>query len=151
MRDTNRKRPGAAVPRRHSAPQVGGKDPTVPPGREERPQPAVGDFPGQPQCLRAECGQVDWDGGPYRLIHQLDTAIQPEYLPLVRQPAAGQHQANDVHGLTQSLRDALFDARQSLDHDARRRWSLFVRLARELEPELGPGQFDTAFGRRANA
>src|SRR4029078_13034276 len=53
----------------------------------------------------------------------------------------------------QPLRDALFDARQSLDHDERRRWNLFVRLARELEPELGNGQFDTAFDRasgRAN-
>lgn len=53
----------------------------------------------------------------------------------------------------QRVRDELFDARQSLDWGARSRWTLFVRLMRELESELGPGQFDTAFDRatgRAN-
>jgi putative AbiEii toxin of type IV toxin-antitoxin system len=59
-----------------------------------------------------------------------------------------------VPGLvSQRVRDDLFDARQSLDRQRRSRWSLFVRLMRELEPELGPGEFDTAFDRntgRAN-
>ncbi len=53
----------------------------------------------------------------------------------------------------QWVRDDLFDARQSLDRERRSRWSLFVQLMRELEPELGPGRFDTAFDRatgRAN-
>src|SRR5436190_1702193 len=56
--------------------------------------------------------------------------------------------APEAGGLVpQTLRDALFDARQSLKREERRRWSLFVQLARELEPELGSGAFDTAFDR----
>src|SRR5262249_58347864 len=50
----------------------------------------------------------------------------------------------------QSLRDALFDARMSLDRERRQRWTLFVDLAKELEPELGSGQFDTAFDRASS-
>jgi AAA domain, putative AbiEii toxin, Type IV TA system len=48
----------------------------------------------------------------------------------------------------QPIRDALFDARQSLDREQRRRWSLFSELTRELAPELGPGEFETAFDRQ---
>jgi AAA domain, putative AbiEii toxin, Type IV TA system len=56
--------------------------------------------------------------------------------------------APEAGGLVpQTLRDALFDARQSLKREERRRWSLFVQMARELEPELGRGEFDTAFDR----
>jgi hypothetical protein len=47
----------------------------------------------------------------------------------------------------QQVRDALFDARQSLEGDRRRRWVLFQQLMRALEPELGPGEFETAFDR----
>lgn len=53
----------------------------------------------------------------------------------------------------QHVRDALFDARQSVESDLRRRWALFQQLMRALEPELGAGEFDTAFDRatgRAN-
>jgi hypothetical protein len=46
-----------------------------------------------------------------------------------------------------SLRDALFDARQSSDRHRRTRWALFNQLMQELEPELGSGEFDTAFER----
>lgn len=49
--------------------------------------------------------------------------------------------------MPQRLRDALFDARQSKDRERRSRWTLFTQLMRELEPELGPGEFDTAFER----
>ena len=49
--------------------------------------------------------------------------------------------------VSRRVRDELFDARQSLDRQRRARWTLFVRLMRELEPELGPGEFDTAFDR----
>jgi hypothetical protein len=53
-----------------------------------------------------------------------------------------------VPGLVpQRVRDALFDARQSLHRGRRARWALFVWLMQELEPELGPGEFDTAFDR----
>jgi AAA domain, putative AbiEii toxin, Type IV TA system len=53
----------------------------------------------------------------------------------------------------QRLLDALFDARQSLDRELRGRWGLFQQGMRALEPELGRGEFDTAFDRstgRAN-
>jgi hypothetical protein len=49
----------------------------------------------------------------------------------------------------QHVRDALFDARQSLDQDFRRRWVLFQQVMRALEPEMGPGEFETAFDRTA--
>lgn len=56
--------------------------------------------------------------------------------------------APEAGGLVpQALRDALFDARQSLKREERRSWSLFVQMARELEPELGRGEFDTTFDR----
>jgi hypothetical protein len=48
----------------------------------------------------------------------------------------------------QAIREALFDARQAVDRELRRRWSLFAQLAAALEPELGPGQFETAFDRQ---
>jgi AAA domain, putative AbiEii toxin, Type IV TA system len=48
----------------------------------------------------------------------------------------------------QAIREALFDARQAVDRELRRRWSLFSQLAAALEPELGPGQFETAFDRQ---
>jgi hypothetical protein len=48
-----------------------------------------------------------------------------------------------------AILDAVFDARQSLDREQRARWNLFSRMARELEPELGPGQFETAFDRKS--
>lgn len=49
----------------------------------------------------------------------------------------------------QSLRDALFDARQSVAPEARRRWALFAELASTLSTELGPGTWDTTFSREA--
>lgn len=51
-------------------------------------------------------------------------------------------------GFPDDLANALFDARQSLQPEERKRWSLFSRLAASLEPELGPGAWDTAFDRR---
>lgn len=48
-----------------------------------------------------------------------------------------------------AILDALFDARQSLDREQRARWNLFAQMARELEPELGAGQFETAFDRKS--
>jgi hypothetical protein len=57
-------------------------------------------------------------------------------------------EAGSERGLVpQRLRDALFDARQSQDRARRARWTLFTQLMRELGPELGPGEFDTAFER----
>jgi predicted ATPase len=47
----------------------------------------------------------------------------------------------------QGLCNALFDARQSLAPEQRKRWSLFSRMAGSLEPELGEGAWDTAFDR----
>lgn len=49
--------------------------------------------------------------------------------------------------IPQELCNRLFDARQSLSPDERKRWSLFSRLAGNLEAELGPGAWDTAFDR----
>lgn len=48
-----------------------------------------------------------------------------------------------------AILDALFDARQSLDREQRARWNLFARMSREMEVELGPGQFETAFDRKS--
>jgi predicted ATPase len=45
------------------------------------------------------------------------------------------------------LRDALFDARQSVQADARRRWTLFTEIASSLARELGPGSWQTVFDR----
>lgn len=45
------------------------------------------------------------------------------------------------------LSNALFDARQSLAPRQRKRWALFSRLLGGLEPEIGPGTWDTAFER----
>lgn len=47
----------------------------------------------------------------------------------------------------QSLRDALFDARQSIDADQRRRWALFADLASCVQSELGEGTWQTLFDR----
>jgi hypothetical protein len=63
-------------------------------------------------------------------------------------PFKGAGDEGNERGLVpQRLRDALFDARQSKDRERRSRWLLFTQLMRELEPELGPGEFDTAFDR----
>jgi predicted ATPase len=82
---------------------------------------------------------------------QTEESVRPFALVDPYQPGP---EAVPVRGLlTQPLRDALFDARQSLDRARRARWTLFVRMMRELEPELGRGEFDTAFDRstgRAN-
>jgi hypothetical protein len=62
-------------------------------------------------------------------------------------------QVTDGGLVPQRVRDDLFDARQSLERERRSRWTLFAHLMGELEPELGPGQFETAFDRstgRAN-
>lgn len=47
----------------------------------------------------------------------------------------------------QSLRDALFDARQSIAPEARRRWSVFAELIAAFRAELGPGSWETVFDR----
>lgn len=47
----------------------------------------------------------------------------------------------------QDLRDALFDARQSVAPEARRRWTLFAELAGTLAKEVGPGAWETTFSR----
>lgn len=47
----------------------------------------------------------------------------------------------------QSLRDALFDARQAREPGRRRRWTLFTEIAGGLRAELGDGEWDTAFDR----
>lgn len=52
-----------------------------------------------------------------------------------------------TEGFTQALRDGLFDARQSLRSDDRRRWALFAELAGSLKTELGPGRWETTFDR----
>jgi hypothetical protein len=63
----------------------------------------------------------------------------------VQRPGSGEAGGGLV---PQPIRDALFDARQAVDREQRRRWSLFAELARALEPELGPGQFETSFDRQ---
>ncbi len=47
----------------------------------------------------------------------------------------------------QALRDALFDARQSIDPEQRRRWALFAELATSVQSELGDGTWQTLFDR----
>lgn len=49
----------------------------------------------------------------------------------------------------QSLRDALFDARQSTSPEKRQRWALFVETAGSLAEELGVGAWETTFDRSA--
>lgn len=49
----------------------------------------------------------------------------------------------------QSLRDALFDIRQSKAAAEARRWDLFSQAMTRFAPILGPGQFDTAFDRES--
>ncbi|MGV3721739.1 MAG: AAA family ATPase [Actinomycetota bacterium] len=49
----------------------------------------------------------------------------------------------------QSVRDALFDARQSRDPAQRRRWAVFAKVAGELSTELGEGAWDTVFDRKS--
>lgn len=60
-------------------------------------------------------------------------------VPLLRSHAEGL--------FPQDLANRLFDARQSLNPDERKRWSLFSRLSGSLEAELGAGAWDTAFDR----
>lgn len=48
---------------------------------------------------------------------------------------------------SQRLRDALFDARQSVDAEQRRRWALFSDLASCVSTELGEGTWQTFFER----
>jgi hypothetical protein len=52
-----------------------------------------------------------------------------------------------VAGFPQEISNALFDARQSLAPRQRKRWTLFSHLMGVLEPEIGPGAWDTAFER----
>lgn len=56
----------------------------------------------------------------------------------------------DPDPFPQSLRDRLFDARQSVDPVQRRRWELFQELAGEVKAELGPGSWETTFDRSTN-
>jgi hypothetical protein len=82
---------------------------------------------------------------------QSDSSARPFALVDPYQVADGEGARGGL--VPQHVRDALFDARQSLDRDQRRRWVLFQQLMRALEPELGAGEFDTAFDRstgRAN-
>ncbi len=53
----------------------------------------------------------------------------------------------DLSGFPQPVRDRMFDARQSINPDERRRWSLFSQLAGSLRGELGDGTWDTVFDR----
>lgn len=55
--------------------------------------------------------------------------------------------AQSFEPFPQSLRDNLFDARQSRSAEQRRRWSVFARAAGELSAELGEGAWDTVFDR----
>lgn len=55
--------------------------------------------------------------------------------------------AQSYEPFPQSLRDALFDARQSRQPAQRRRWAIFARAAGELATELGEGAWDTVFDR----
>jgi len=50
-------------------------------------------------------------------------------------------------GFPRELSNALFDARQCVAPRERKRWTLFSHLLGALEPEIGPGQWDTAFER----
>lgn len=50
-------------------------------------------------------------------------------------------------GFPQSLRDTLFDARQSRAPEGRRRWALFAQLAGSLRGELGEGAWETVYER----
>lgn len=55
--------------------------------------------------------------------------------------------AQSFEPFPQSLRDALFDARQSRDPAQRRRWGVYAKVAGELASELGEGAWDTVFDR----
>lgn len=54
-------------------------------------------------------------------------------------------------GFPQSLRDGLFDARNSADPLQRRRWNLFAAVAGTLQEELGQGSWETTFERATGA
>jgi hypothetical protein len=55
--------------------------------------------------------------------------------------------AQSFEPFPQTLRDALFDARQSRDPAQRKRWAVFAKVAGELSAELGEGAWDTVFDR----
>jgi predicted ATPase len=57
---------------------------------------------------------------------------------------------DDPDPFPQSLRDRLFDARQSVVPLQRRRWDLFQELAGGVKAELGPGSWETTFDRSTN-
>jgi hypothetical protein len=52
-----------------------------------------------------------------------------------------------TNGFSQELQDALFDARQAISQQSRKRWTAFASLAGTLARELGEGTWDTAFDR----
>lgn len=57
------------------------------------------------------------------------------------------HLGKVADGFPQSLRDAIFDARQSSRPEQRKRWQLFSRLAAHVRAEIGAGEWDTTFER----
>lgn len=63
------------------------------------------------------------------------------------QPVVPLHRSHAEALFPQELANRLFDARQSLRPEERKRWSLFSRLAGNQEAELGAGAWDTAFDR----
>jgi ABC-type transport system involved in cytochrome c biogenesis ATPase subunit len=52
--------------------------------------------------------------------------------------------------IPQTLRDALFDAKESREAFWVQRWNLFVEAMTEFEDIIGPGRFNTAFDRARN-
>src|SRR5579883_280896 len=50
-------------------------------------------------------------------------------------------------GFPQALKDSLFDARQSVRPEQRKRWQWFARLAASVRTEIGSGSWETVFDR----
>jgi len=55
-----------------------------------------------------------------------------------------------THIVPQTLRDALFDAKESREVMIARRWELFVEAMKQFESIMGPGWFSTSFDRPNN-
>jgi ABC-type cobalamin/Fe3+-siderophores transport system ATPase subunit len=100
---------------------------------------------------------------PRWFASQVASVLAQAYTPQVEQKAnrfilIGSHRHTYAETLSpsslqivpQSLRDALFDAKESLEVTMIRRWELFVEAMQQFEPILGPGRFETAFYRQSS-
>jgi ABC-type iron transport system FetAB ATPase subunit len=83
------------------------------------------------------------------LLQARETTSRFGLLGVSRRLATGAAQTNGLRIVSQRLRDALFDAKESREATLVRRWELFVEAMKQFGVVLGPGGFDTAFDRQS--